>query len=58
MLAINAGLANVQAIRTPLEILRAKLSRSNIIIAQKTEFVTIYTKCLASEDLSHCRRVA
>jgi len=53
VLAINAGLANVQAIRTPLEILRAKLSRSNIIIAQKTEFVTIYTKCLASEDFEY-----
>jgi len=58
VLAINAGLANVEAIRTPLEILRSKLSRANIIIAQKTEFVSIYTKCLASDNFEYTETLA
>ena len=50
VLSVNAGLENVKAISTPLEILREKLSRANIIKMQKTELVEIYTKCLASEN--------
>ena len=53
VLAINTGLENVKAINTPLEILRSKLSRANIIIAQKTELVEIYTKCLASDNFEY-----
>ncbi len=46
----------VKAISTPLEILREKLSRANIIKAQKTELVEIYTKCLASENFEYVEK--
>ena len=56
VLSVNAGLDNVKAISTPLEILREKLSRANIIKAQKTELVEIYTKCLASENFEYVEK--
>lgn len=49
-LQITAGLDNVKAVVTPLEILRERLSRSNIIIQQKKEFSSIYSNCLAGEN--------
>ncbi len=51
----NTGLENVKAISTPLEILREKLSRANIIIAQKTELTELYAKCLASDNFEYIR---
>ena len=53
ILAITAGLENVRAVATPLEILREKFSRANIIINQKTELTEIYAKCLASENFEY-----
>ena len=52
-LQITAGLDNVKAVVTPLEILRERLSRSNIIIQQKKEFSSIYSNCLAGENFEY-----
>ena len=49
-LAISRGLENVQETLSPLEILKEKLSRANIIAAQKQEFLRIYEACLASPN--------
>ena len=48
-LQITAGLDNIKAVVTPLEILRERLSRANIIMQQKKEFSKIYSQCLASD---------
>jgi len=52
VLAIQAGIENVRSVSDPVQILRDKLTREKIIIAQKTELSEIYTKCLASADFS------
>jgi len=49
-LSISRGLENVKDVISPIEILKEKLSRSNIISAQKREFSRIYENCLASPD--------
>ena len=49
-LAISRGLENVQDALSPLEILKEKLSRANIIAAQKRDFSRIYETCLASPN--------
>ena len=49
-LAISRGLENVQDALSPLEILKEKLSRANIIAAQKRDFSRIYEACLASPN--------
>ncbi len=46
----NAGINNLLDLTEPLEILKEKLSRANIIRAQKEEFKDIYTQCLGSDD--------
>ena len=46
----NTGFNNLLDLTQPLEILKEKLSRANIIRAQKNELNNIYTKCLGSED--------
>jgi len=56
VLAVNTGLENVKAISTPLEILREKLSRANIIKAQKTELTELYAKCLASDNFEYIEK--
>jgi hypothetical protein len=53
IMAVTAGLENVKAVSTPLEILREKLSRANIIAQQKTELTEIYAKCLASDNFEY-----
>ena len=52
-LQITAGLDNVKAVVTPLEILRERLSRANIIMRQKKEFSQIYSNCLAGENFEY-----
>ena len=49
-LSISKGLENVKEVTTPIEILKEKLSRSEIIRNQKQEFSNIYTQCLAAKD--------
>ena len=49
-LSISKGLENVKEVITPIEILKEKLSRSEIIRNQKQEFSNIYTQCLAAKD--------
>ena len=46
----NAGINNLLDLTEPLEILKEKLSRANIIRSQKEEFQDIYTQCLGSDD--------
>ena len=50
---ITAGLDNIKAVVTPLQILQERLSRANIIIQQKKEFSQIYSQCLASENFEY-----
>jgi hypothetical protein len=50
VLAIQQGLANVTDIITPLDIIKQRLSRSEIIKEQKKEFENIYTSCLGGTD--------
>ena len=52
-LQITAGLDNIKAVVTPLEILRERLSRANIIMQQKKEFSKIYSQCLASDNFEY-----
>jgi hypothetical protein len=49
----NTGLQNILDIKRPIEVLKERLSRANIIKAQKLELSTIYNKCLASQDFTH-----
>ena len=48
--SLSRGLENVKDIISPIEILKDRLSRSNIINAQKKEFSSLYEKCLASPN--------
>ena len=50
VLAIHQGLANVTDIITPLDIIKQRLSRSEIIKEQKKEFENIYISCLGGTD--------
>jgi hypothetical protein len=52
-LQITAGLDNIKAVVTPLEILRERLSRANIIMQQKKEPSKIYSQCLASDNFEY-----
>jgi transposase InsO family protein len=51
--SIHQGLANIKDVVTPIEILRERLSRSEIIRFQKQEFANIYTACLAGENFEY-----
>jgi hypothetical protein len=50
VMSIRQGIENIKDIVTPLEILKERLSRAEIIKHQKKEFSKIYTSCLAGED--------
>ena len=56
VLSISQGLENVKAVSTPIEILKERLSRANIIKAQKSELTEIYVKCLASENFEYIEK--
>ena len=49
----NAGINNLLDLTEPLEILKEKLSRANIIRGQKEEFKDIYTQCLGSDNFEY-----
>jgi hypothetical protein len=53
VLSIRQGLENIKDIVTPLEILKERLSRAEIIRNQKREFQNIYTQCLAGENFEY-----
>ena len=53
VMSIRQGIENIKDIVTPLDILRERLSRSEIIKNQKKEFSKIYTACLAGEDFEY-----
>lgn len=50
MFSIHKGLANVQDIITPLDILKERKSQAEIVKNQKKEFSKIYTACLAGKN--------
>jgi hypothetical protein len=50
VMSIRQGIDNIKDIVTPLEILKERLSRAEIIRNQKKEFENIYTACLAGEN--------
>ena len=50
IMALTSGLSNVKDVVTPLEILKERLQRSEIVQNQKKEFPEIYAACLASKD--------
>ena len=52
-MSINKGIDNIKRLTDPIDILKERLSRANIIRYQKLEFTEIYTKCLASEDFEY-----
>ncbi|RPH76275.1 MAG: hypothetical protein EHM77_09395, partial [Planctomycetaceae bacterium] len=52
-LSIERGLSNVQDVLQPIDILRKRLERSEIIKRQKIEFSDIYEHCLASENFEY-----
>ena len=53
VLSIHQGLTNITDVVTPIEILRERLSRAQIIRFQKQEFANIYTACLAGENFEY-----
>ena len=53
VLSIRQGLENIKDIVTPLEILKERLSRAEIIRNQKREFQNIYTQCLSGENFEY-----
>ena len=50
ILSISKGLTNVKETLAPIDILRDKLSRSEIIKYQKIELSEPYTLCLVSDN--------
>ena len=52
-LSIQQGLQNVEDITKPLDIIKQRLSRSEIIKNQKKEFEQIYTACLGGDDFEY-----
>ena len=48
--SIRQGIENIKDIVTPLEIIKERMSRAEIIKNQKKEFSKIYTECLAGEN--------
>jgi Integrase zinc binding domain len=49
----NTGISNILDLKRPIDILKDRLSRANIIQAQKSELKQIYENCLASKDFSY-----
>jgi Reverse transcriptase (RNA-dependent DNA polymerase)/RNase H-like domain found in reverse transcriptase/Integrase zinc binding domain len=49
----STGIKNISDLKEPIEILKERLSRANIIKQQKLEFKDIYEKCIASENFAY-----
>jgi hypothetical protein len=52
-MSISNGLSNVTDVVTPLEVLKERLQRSEIVKRQKMELSEIYTACLAATDFEY-----
>jgi hypothetical protein len=50
---LTKGINNIQNYTVPIETLKSRLDRINIIKYQKLEFKDIYDKCLISENFSY-----
>jgi hypothetical protein len=51
--SISRALSQVREIISPIDVLREKLARSEIIAQQKVEFPEIYAICLSSENFEY-----
>jgi len=51
--SINQAIENVQEVITPLDVLRNRLSRAEIIKNQRKEFEKIYLSCLGGNDFEY-----
>jgi hypothetical protein len=49
-MSLNKGIENLKDLTGPLDILKIRLSRENIIKEQRAQFKIIYDKCLASDN--------
>ena len=53
IMAITTGLNNIKDIVAPLDILKERLQRSEIVQGQKKEFPELYEQCLTSENFEY-----
>jgi Reverse transcriptase (RNA-dependent DNA polymerase)/RNase H-like domain found in reverse transcriptase len=53
VMAITKGLENIKSITTPIAILKEKLSREELIKAQRAEFREIINKCIKGENFTY-----
>ena len=51
--ALSFGVSNLKEFIEPIDILRTKLSRSEIIARQKSEYSEIYNRCVRSPNFTH-----
>jgi hypothetical protein len=51
-LSVFSAFENIESYTTPLQILQQRLSRSEFVKKQKSEYEEIYTKCIASDDFT------
>ena len=52
-LSITRGIENVKDILQPIDILKEKLTRHEIVKRQRSEYAEIYANCLASENFEY-----
>jgi len=52
-LSLEQGIKNLQDITEPIGVLQERLSRENLILAQKEEFSTIREECLKSSEFNY-----
>ena len=52
-MSLTKGIDNIKRLSDPIDVLKDRLSRSNIIKNQKVEYNEIYTKCLASDNFEY-----
>ena len=52
-MSLTKGIDNIKQLSDPIDVLKDRLSRANIIKNQKVEFNDIYTKCLASDSFEY-----
>ena len=52
-MSLTKGNDNIKQLSDPIDVLKDRLSRANIIKNQKVEFNDIYTKCLASDSFEY-----
>ena len=57
VLSLQRGIENVKDVLSPIEILKERLTRANIILAQKQELSEIYNYCLSGENFVYITEI-